>query len=57
MGLVGFQCSPRGDEKLLLEKENFSIKVNISLKPWIFLVSENVNIENEGSASKTFLNF
>ena len=38
-------------------KFRFSVKVNIYLKPCICLISENVNIENEGAAGKIFLNF
>ena len=33
-------------------KFRFSVKVNIYLKPCICLKSENVNIENEGAASR-----
>ena len=54
MGLVGFECSVRGKKKLLLEQENLdNVKVNIYLKPYICLKSENVNIENEGAAGKS----
>ena len=43
MDLVGFECPLRGEKKLLLEKNIFtiSVKVNIYLKPCISHKSEN----------------
>ena len=50
-GLEGKQFHGFG-KKILIH-----CKVNIFLKSYIYLKSENVNIENEGAAGRKFLNF
>ena len=54
MGLVGFECSPRGEKKLLLEQKKLdsALKSKHTFKPCIHLKSENVNIENGGASGK-----
>ena len=53
-GLVGFECPLRGERKLLLQQENLDsvLKSLSTLKPCMYLKSDNVNIENEGATGK-----
>ena len=58
MGLVGFERPLRGEKKLIYEKENLdSVLKSISTWKPACLKSQNVNIESEGVADKSFLNF
>ena len=53
-GLVGSECPLRHERKLLLQQENLDsvLKSISSLKPCMYLKSDNVNIENEGATGK-----